>query len=251
MTATILIAALLPAVLLFGKARFSRISMFVDLLSTFWHEMAHAVTASALYGEVDSVRLVPGKRVKTIQGTNTYTHVYSSSGVTNYFTDGSSLRIFLITGAGYAGPTLLSLAMAASWYVFGLNVFAVIWTVVLLVMMLLASRGIYAWLINVASLLMVSFPLWPLEETTLTKHLAAALPTLLISSLLIYGLKDSLSIFKSMRAIERGEVPATGDSDTEKLGSMTGIAPSLWAALYVILSFVGIVAVPSLLIWQN
>src|SRR5699024_1969164 len=101
MNIAIAITALLPVSLLFGKARFGRINQFVELISTFWHEMSHAISASIMYGEVDSIRVEPGGRVREVQGSQSYSYVYSASGVTHYRTNGSGIRRFFITGAGY------------------------------------------------------------------------------------------------------------------------------------------------------
>lgn len=251
MNVGIALSALLPLLLFFNKGRFSLAAHVVDLVSTFWHEMSHAITASLLYGEVDSIRLVPGKTVRHVEGRESFVYAISSSGVTNYRTYGGGLRTFAIVGAGYAGPTILSLAMAITWSTFGLHLFGVIWSIILL-LFFLVSRGITAILINLVSLLFVAASIAPdTLPVPFIEHLRYMLPTILISTLLLYGFKDALANFKSMREIKRGIVPGTGDSDNEKMEEMTRISASFWALTYVVLSMIGIIIIPSLLIWQN
>lgn len=253
MNIAIAITALLPVSLLFGKARFGRINQFVELISTFWHEMSHAISASIMYGEVDSIRVEPGGRVREVQGAQSYSYVYSASGVTHYRTNGSGIRRFFITGAGYAGPTLLGLAMIFTWSTSGLAIFGYVWGIIL-ALFFIVSRGVYAFLINLVSFLLVTAPVWPDSFASFVPFLDDVryiAPTLLISTLLVYGLKDSVGIFRTMRQIARGEVPATGDSDTEKMAQMTGIPATFWAISYVVLSIVGLMAIPGLLIWQT
>ena len=253
MNIAIAITALLPISLLFGKARFSRANHFVELISTFWHEMSHAISASIMYGKVDSIRVEPGGRVREVQGIHSYSYVYSASGVTHYRTNGSGFRRFFITAAGYAGPTVLGLAMILTWSTFGLEIFGYIWGIILL-LFFVVSRGLYAFLINLVSFLLVTAPIWPESFASFVPFLDGVryvAPTLLISSLLVYGLKDSMAISRTMRQIARGEVPATGDSDTEKMEQMTRIPATFWAFSYVVLSVIGIMAIPGLLIWQT
>lgn len=251
MNPTIVIAALLPLGLFLRRARFSNVRHFADLIATFWHEMSHAITAVLTRGEVDSIRVEPGKTVRSIQGQDSYTYAYTASGVTAYRTTGG-FRGFIVTSAGYAGPTLLAIAMAATWSMFGSTAFGWLWSIIL-VAFFLVSRGVFALGINLVSLLMVAVSIAPVslsDTIPLFDHIRIFFPTLLISTLLVCGFKDSLENLYAMLRIRRGELPATGDSDTEIMASKTGIPAWLWSFGYVVLAVVGAFAIPAMLLWQ-
>lgn len=251
MNPTIVIAALLPLGLLLRRARFSTIRHLADLIGTFWHEMSHAIVTTFMRGEVDSIRVEPGETVRETHGANTYTYAYTASGVTSFRSTGG-LRSFLITGAGYAGPTLLALAMAATWFLFGMAAFGWFWSIVLL-LFLFVSRGLVAIAVNIVSLLMVAVTIAP-ESVTQSAVMGQAryfLPALLISTLLVCGFRDALDNFYAMLRIRRGEVPWTGDSDTEVMQTATHIPAWLWSFGYVALAVVGAFLVPAMLFWQH